>query len=440
MASKLASSAGRSKAKSIKERANKSLKVLDGSHEEVVVERTHDIIIEDVDGRKYLDFSCGNYNVLGYNHPEIVRAIIDTARRVDHVPLANSIAELVVDHAERLKSITPGLGRGKVAYGCSGTESVEFAAKLAVGYTRRPVLIAYRGGHHGRGPATIGLTADVAKSKSDYPYFANAVHVPFPYCYRCPFEHCRSSGCSLECFSYLQETLDTVVPSDSVAGILIEPVQGWNGYVVPPQEYMRRLGKLCREFGILLIDDEVLLNMGSTGRMLSIEHFGVKPDIVALGKALGFGLPLSAIVAHDVMIDRWSQARNFSTAAANHLAIAASIRGMEIIRRDKLLDNAIRLGASFRKRIEKGAAKHDFVGEVRGIGLCVGIEFVQDRESKTPAPDIAARMVRIAYRKGLLLIRTGTYGNIVRISPPLITTKAIAEKGAQIICDCLEKS
>jgi len=404
---------------------------------DIAVERTHGIVIEEKSGKEYVDFSCGNYNVLGYCHPEIVKTIVEVAGRLDHVPLARGVTELVVEHAEKLRSISPGLSDGKVAYGCSGTESVEFATKLAVGHTRRPILIAYMGGHYGRGPATTGLTADIAASKSDYPYITNVVHVPFPYCYRCPFGR-GASGCSLECFDYLQGTLDTVVPPDSVAGILIEAIQGWNGYVVPPAEYMRRLDKLCREFGILLIDDEVLLNMGSTGRMLSIEHFEVKPSVIALGKALGFGFPLSAIVASAKMIDQWPHWRNVSTAAANHLAIAASIKGMEIIERDKLLESATIIGSRIREDIQKASTKCQHVGDVRGKGLCIGVEFVQDRESKKPAPASAERFVEQAHERGLLLGRAGTYRHVVRISPPLITTRDIAEKAEQIISASLD--
>jgi 4-aminobutyrate aminotransferase-like enzyme len=361
------------------------------------------------------------------------------ARKIDHVPLANAISELVVEHAEQLKSIAPGLSTGKAVYGCSGTEASAFAVELAVAHTRRPILIAYRGGHHGRGPAVLGLTADTSRSKIGYPYITNAVHVPFPYCYRCPFEHCGPRECSLECFDYLKETLDTVVPPDSVGGIFIEPVQGWNGYLVPPIEYMRRLANLCSQFGIPLIVDEVLLNMGSTGRLLSIEHFGVKPSIIVLGKALGFGFPLSAVIAGGEIIDKWSHGRNISTAAANPLAIAASLKGMEIIERDKLLDNAKKIGAYFRRKIEEASSKFEYVGEVRGIGLCVGMEFVLDRASKQPSQAMAAKLTQLAFDRGLLLGRTGTYGNVVRICAPLIVSTDVAEKAAEIISDCLER-
>jgi len=420
-----------------KRRAAKSMKASIGSRQEIVVRQTRGVIIEDDEGKSYVDFSCGNYNVLGYCHPKIVREITEIAQRLDHVPLARGVTDLVVEHAEKLKSISPGLADGKVAYGCSGTESVEFATKLAVGHTKRPILLAYRGGHHGRGPGTIGLTADIAKSKSDYPYISNVVHIPFPYCYRCPLGH-EASTCAIACFDYLKETFDTVVPPDSVAGILIEPIQGWNGYVVPPTEYMRKLDRLCRELGILLIDDEVLLNMGSTGKMLSIEHFEIEPNIIAFGKALGFGFPLSAIVARAQMIDEWPHGRNVSTAAANHLAIAASLKGMQIIEEDRLIDSAVRVGTMLRDKIRKAGEKFEFVGEVRGKGLCVGIEFVQDRSSRKPSSAHAEKLVHLAFEKGLLLGRTGTYGHVVRVSPPLITTTAIAEDAAQIISDSLD--
>jgi 4-aminobutyrate aminotransferase-like enzyme len=406
----------------------------------VVVHTTHGMIVEDTEGRNYLDFSCGNDNVLGYSHPEIVASIIETARRLDHVPLAGSITEEVIQHAEKLKHVSPGLRDGKVAYGCSGTEAVAFAVGLAMGETRRPIIIAYRGAHHGRGPASLGLTADVSKAKSKYPYVNNVVHVPYPYCYRCRFKHCGTSGpsgCSLECFEYLRETLDTVIPAETVAGIVIESLQGWNGYVVPPVEYMRRLDKLCKEYGILLVDDEVLLNMGSTGKLLSIEHFGVNPSIIVLGKALGFGLPLSAVVAARHVIDTLSRGRNISTAAANPLAIAASLKGLEIIERENLLKQATRVGTHFRRRIEEISSKYDCVGEIRGAGLCIGLELVRDRKSRAPSAMHAQGLVRLARRKGLLLERTGTYGNIVRICPPLIVTTNVVDGATEIISSSL---
>ena len=373
----------------------------------LVVRRGEGAIVEDVDGNRFLDFNAGIAVVsTGHCHPRVVAAIRDQAARLIHMSGTDFYYEEMVALAERLGALSPGGVERRVSFGNSGAEAVEGALKLARYHTGRDKFIAFLGGFHGRTMGALSLTARKATQRAGFgPLVPGVVHSPYPYCYRCPFGR-KPEGCAVECVKFIEETLfRTIAPPDEVAAIVLEPVQGEGGYIVPPQKFFDELRRVAERFGILLVLDEVQSGVGRTGRMWAAEHFDLTPDIYAVAKGIASGLPLGATVARAEIMD-WPPGAHASTFGGNPVSCAAALVTLELLEQS-LLENAAAMGAYLMDRMRDWPARFPLVGEVRGLGLMLGVELVRDRQSKEKATVERDRILARAFERGLLLLGAG---------------------------------
>ena len=391
----------------------------------LVVERGEGAIVVDVDGNRFLDCNAGIAVVAtGHSHPKVVRAIQEQAARLIHMSGTDFYYENMVLLAEKLAALAPGGGPRRVYFGNSGTEAIECAIKLARYHTGRDKFIAFLGAFHGRTIGSLSLTGSKYVQRARMgPFMPGVTHIPYANCYRCDYGK-QVETCAVECVKVLEDRIfKTIVPAQEVAAIVLEPVQGEGGYVVPPQKFFDEIAAVARRHGILLVFDEVQSGMGRTGKMWASEHFGMTPDILAAAKGIASGMPLSATVARaDVM--QWRPGAHASTFGGNPVSIAASLATIELLEQE-LLDNAARVGAHLRTRMQDWPTRFGHVGQVRGLGLMIGVEMVRDRQTRERAPDLRDRVVDEAFARGLLLLGCGE--NTIRLSPPLVFTRDQAD-------------
>jgi 4-aminobutyrate aminotransferase len=388
----------------------------------LVVRRARGLWVEDVDQNRFLDFTAGiAVTATGHCHPEVVRVIRDQAEELLHMSGTDFYTVPQIRLAEKLAALVPGAGQHKVYFGNSGAEAVEAAFKLARWHTKRELNLAFFGAFHGRTMGALSLTASKAVQKRHYnPLVPGITHVPYAYCYRCPYHLCTPS-CGTACVRWLEDTLfRTTIPPEEVAAIFVEPIQGEGGYIVPPPEFHQELYRLTRRYGILLVADEVQTGMGRTGRMFAMEHFGVEPDIIALAKGLASGLPLGAMVARAPIMD-WTAGSHASTFGGNPLSCQAALATIALVEQG-LMENARQQGQRLLGGLRRLQDQREPMGDVRGLGLMVAVELVMDRERKTPAPDLRARVIHEAFQRGLLLLGCGE--NSVRFCPALTVSAA----------------
>jgi len=404
----------------------------------LVAKRGEGAIVEDVDGNRFLDFNAGIAVVsTGHCHPRVVEAIREQAGRLIHMSGTDFYYENLVDLAQKLAALAPGGLERRIAFSNSGAEAVEAAMKLARYSTRRDKFIAFLGSFHGRTMGALSLTARKAVQRRGFgPLVPGVVHAPYPNCYRCPFGQ-TPENCAVECARYIEDTLlTTIAPADEVAAVVIEPVQGEGGYVVPPQRFFDELTRITQKHGILLICDEVQSGVGRTGKMWASEHFHLAPDILTVAKGIASGLPLGATVARaDLMT--WTPGAHASTFGGNPVACAAALVTLELLEQE-LLDNAARMGAHLMSRMRDWPARFPIVGEVRGLGLMLGVELVRDQKLKTKAPDLRDRVVNLAFERGLLILGAGD--NTLRLSPPLIISRDQCDFALDTLEDCLAQA
>lgn len=400
-----------------------------------VISRAKGIELTDIRGNQYLDFSGGAHVCnLGYSHPEIIQVSKEQMDELDFVPHWSGICHLRIQLAQRLKEMAPGnLKKGKVAYCNTGSEATDFSIKLARYVTKRPGLLTCLGAYHGGTIGALSLTVDDSKFRRNYsPLLPDVFHIPYANCYRCHFGH-RYPKCNLLCIKYIQYLFDTVVEPTDVAAIFVEPIQGHGGVIIPPVEYVVKLRELCSRNGILLIDDEVITGFGRTGKMFGIEHYGIEPDVMYFGKSIGSGIPLGAILARSELMENWEGNGPASTLAANLLACARALAMFRIIRQEDLVNRSNKIGEYIMSRLHEMAEIYSLIGDVRGRGLLIGMELVENQESKEPARAKAEDIMEIAYKKGLLVATIGTYKNILEIAPPLTITEEQADKGLHLL-------
>jgi 4-aminobutyrate aminotransferase len=400
----------------------------------LVVESGMGCIVKDVDGNEYIDFNSGLVCMgVGHNHPKVVSAIKSQCDRFLHYSNTDFYYREVIDLAEKLAQITPGGPEKKVFFGNSGAEAIEAAAKLARWHSRKQLFIGFISGFHGRTIGALSFTASKpAQKRHFFPLMPGVTHVPYPYCYRCPFK-LTYPDCKYWCVGFIDEyVLQKYVPPEDVAGMLVEPIQGEGGYVVPPPEYFQRLKKLADKYGILLIDDEVQTGMGRTGKWFAIEHWGVEPDILCSAKALASGLPLSATIAKAKIMD-WTPGSHASTFGGNPLSCVAAMAVIDTIKEERLLENAAKQGAYIIKRLEELKEHSEVVGDVRGKGLMIGMEIVEDKESKKPAPQKVTEIMTRSWKRGINVISCGA--STIRVAPPLIITRELVDSALDIIED-----
>lgn len=404
----------------------------------LVVESGRGCIVRDVDGNEYIDFNSGLVCLnVGTNHPKVVAAIKNQCDRFLHYSNTDFFYAEVVNLAEKLAEIAPGSFDKKVYFGNSGAESVEAAVKLAKWHTRKQRFIAFISAFHGRTIGALSFTASKpTQRRYFFPLMPGVTHVPFPYCYRCPFK-LTFPDCHYWCIDFIDEfVLQKYVPPEEVAAILFEPIQGEGGYVVPPPGYFQRLKKLADKYGILLIDDEVQAGMGRTGKWFAIEHWNVEPDILCSAKALASGLPLGATIAKSKVMD-WVGGSHASTFGGNPLSCVAANAVIDVIREERLLENATVQGAYIMKRLEELKQQTEIVGDVRGKGLMIGMEIVENKETKKPAPKKAAEIMIRSWKRGVAVITCGS--STIRIAPPLNITKELVDSALEIVGDVVKE-
>jgi 4-aminobutyrate aminotransferase len=404
----------------------------------LVIEGGKGCIVRDVDGNEYIDFNSGLVCLnVGHNHPKVIEAVKKQADRYLHYSITDFLYKEVVDLGEQLCAVTPGNWEKKVFFANSGAEAIEGAAKLARWHTRRQLFIAFISAFHGRTFGAVSFTASKpVQRRHFFPLVPGVTHVPYPYCYRCPFK-LTYPDCDYWCVNFIDEyVLQKYVPPEEVAAFVFEPIQGEGGYVVPPPEYFQRLKKLADKYGILMVDDEIQAGMGRTGKWCAIENWKIEPDVVCMAKSLASGLPLSAIVAKAKVMD-WEGGSHATTFGGNPVACAAALAVMDVIKSEHLLENATKQGNYIMKRLNEAKEKSDILGDVRGKGLMIGAEIVESKKTKAPAPKKAEEIMMRAWKRGVAVITCGK--STIRIAPPLIITKDLVDPALEIITDTMKE-
>ena len=402
----------------------------------LVASRGEGAIIEDVDGNRFLDFNAGiAVCATGHCHPKVVAAIEAQSARLIHMSGTDFYYENMVELAEKLAAIAPGGVPRRVYFGNSGAEAIEAAMKLARYHTGRDKFVAFSGAFHGRTLGALSLTGSkVVQRKGFGPLVPGVYHAQYPDSYRRP-EGLSAEDHAVACVRWIEnELFRTLLAAEEVAGIVVEPIQGEGGYIVPPPAFFAELECLANKHEILLIFDEVQCGMGRTGRMWAADHFGAVPDILATAKGIASGLPLSAIIARAELMD-WPAGAHASTFGGNPVAVAASLATIDLLEHE-LIDNAARVGGHILDRIRPWPGRFPHVGEVRGLGLMIGIEIVQDPISKDRAPELRNQLVSLAFERGLLVLGAGR--NSIRLCPPLVITRDQADFAVDTLEECLK--
>lgn len=405
---------------------------------QLVVESANGCAVKDVDGNEYIDLNSGIACMnVGHSHPQVVAAIKSQCDRFLHYSNTDFYYKEVIALAEKLAEIAPGDFEKKTYFGNSGTEAVEAAVKLAKWHTRKQLFIGFISAFHGRTAGALSFTASKPVQKRHFsPLVPGVAHVPYAYCYRCPFK-LTYPECHYWCVDFIDEfVLQKYLPPEDVAAMLFEPIQGEGGYVVPPPEYFQKLKKLADKYGFLFIADEVQSGVGRTGKWFAIEHWNVEPDMICIAKALASGLPIGATVAKAEIMD-WTGGSHASTFGGNPLSCAAAVAVLEVIKEEKLLENANKQGAYALKRLGELQERCEIVGDVRGKGLMIGVELVEDKESKKPAVQKAVQVITRAWKRGVAIVTCGA--STLRIAPPLTIQREMFDAALDIVEDVVDE-
>ena len=407
----------------------------------LVAERGQGVWVTDVDGNIFLDCNAGvAVCSTGHCHPEVVRAIQDQAAQLIHMCGTDYYYAGMPELAKKLDEIVPIDGPTRTHFANSGTEAVETALKVAMHATGREKFISFFGSFHGRTLGSLSLTSSKAAQRLGFKrQVLDVVHMPFPNEYRNPFnaEDCGDGGVVQGAVNWIENRLfKTTTPAEEVAAIVVEPIQGEGGYVPAPAAFLKELRRICDENGILLIADEVQSGMGRTGKMFAIEHSGVKADVVCIAKGIASGLPLGACVARADVMD-WKKGAHASTFGGNPVAIASALKTIELLQRE-LIANAAEVGGYLKDGLNKLAKKYHCIGDVRGPGMMIGVEFVKDRASKTPNPDLRDRVEMATFNRGVILLGCGA--NSIRWSPPLILERDHVDVALEIFDEAIAAS
>ena len=392
-----------------------------------VMKRGEGAVVEDVDGNRFLDFAAGiAVASTGHSHPWVVSAIQEQAADFLHMSGTDFYYENLVELAEKLARLAPGGVARRVYFGNSGAEAIEAAIKLARYHTRRDKFIAFYGGFHGRTMGALSLTGSKVVQRRGFGPLLPVYHVPYPNPYR--------DVLAADSIEFIEERLfKTILPPEEVAAIVVEPIQGEGGYLVPPAHFHRELRRIADQYGILLIHDEVQCGMGRTGRMFASEHFGVTPDIVTLAKGIASGMPLSATIARADIMD-WGPGAHASTFGGNPVSIAAALATIELLEQS-LIENAERMGEYLMSRLKNWPEQFKNIGDVRGHGLMIGIEIVYDQRTKERAPELRDQIEMLAFERGLLILGCGP--NSIRLCPPLVINREQADCALDTLEECL---
>jgi 4-aminobutyrate aminotransferase len=399
----------------------------------LVIARGEGAIVEDVDGNTFLDCTAGiAVASTGHSHPAVVEAIIDQARKFLHMSGTDFYYEPQVRLAEYLSAIAPMPGPHLSFFGNSGTEANEAALKLAKYHTRRQGIIAFFGAFHGRSMGSLSLTASKLTQRRGFaPFVPGTYHAPYPDTYRSGLS---PDACAAQSIEFIENQLFVhLVPPDEVAAVMVEPIQGEGGYLVPPTAFLQQLRELTTRHGILLLVDEVQSGMGRTGKMFAIEHAGVEPDVVTIAKGIASGMPLGIATSRSEFMS-WPPGAHASTFGGNPVSCAAAIVTIKLLR-DELIKNAATVGAHLMEGAKALMQKHPLIGDVRGRGLMLGLELVRDRGTKERATTERDALVRECFTRGLLVLGAGR--NAIRLAPPLVLTTQQADEALTLLDQAL---
>lgn len=393
-----------------------------------------------IDGKKILDFSCGiAVTSLGHCHPKVMSAVRKQIGNLEHICIGVAYYEQYISLAEKLAEITPE--DLDMCFFCQdGSGAVEAAMKLAKYTTKKQGIISFTGSFHGRTFGAMSVTNSKEKYKKGYePLMANVHEVPYPYCYRCNLPESNPQdprNCSLECLKAIERTIE-LAGADKIAAVLIEPILGEGGYVVPPDGYLKKLRELCDKNHILLIFDEIQTGLGRSGKMFALEHSVVVPDIMCMAKAIANGLPLGAVIAKRSLMEAWSPGAHGGTFGGNPVSCAAALATIDTIKSKKLVEKSQKLGKYMMKKLRELQNKYKVIGDVRGLGLMIGVELIKDNGD--PNPEAVKAVIKDCLDNGLLLISCGSHDQVIRLIPPLTIKKAQIDEAIGVFEKAIEK-
>ncbi len=396
-------------------------------------------LVEDVDGSKYIDFTSSLCVLnVGHQNDKIVRAINEQVGKLLSLCVHVAPHEPYLRLAKKLAEITPGNFPKQVLLTNSGAEAVENSIKVARKYTGRRGIIAFEHAFHGRTYLGMGLTSGIKYKHGFGPFDPSIVRFPYAYTYRAPFQ-VSDADYGNYCVKTIEDSFNTYMPADEIAALIVEPVAGEGGYIVPPAEFIRGLRKLCDNYGIVLIIDEIQTGIGRTGKMWAVEHFGVLPDILLSAKSLGGGMVLSATIGRKEIMDSVDVGGLGGTFGGNPLACVAALKVIEVIEQEKLLSRATKLGHMAKSRLDDMKERYDIIGDVRGLGCMVGVELVMDRATKEPAAEKTGAIIKRCYEHGLIIMSCGALRNILRLMFPLVIEEDELSKGLDILEDAIKE-
>jgi 4-aminobutyrate aminotransferase len=394
----------------------------------VVWDRASGVLVTDVDGNTFIDWTSGVLVTnVGHCHPDLVKAVqAASAKLLNNYECLN---EPRVEAAEKLISVLPP-HLDKCFFLSTGSETVEGAVRIMKRHSGRFEIVSFYGGFHGRTYAALSAGGLAGPKKGYGPTLPGAIRVPFPYCYRCPFR-AQPETCDLLCIDYLDDAV-RANSTGSLAGVIVEAYLGAAGFIFPPAGWFPRLEQWLRSRGLLFTLDEVQSSFGRTGKFFALEWENLTPDLVCIGKGIGSGVPASAIAARGEVIGVLGPGEMSSTMGGNPVACAAVCAVIDIMRREKLEENALRIGALMKARLLEMKDRCPYLGDVRGMGLVMGVELVKDRKTKEPAPDLTRKLIDLAAQNGLLIGSVGIFGSVIRVAPPLVITEAEAHESLDI--------
>jgi 4-aminobutyrate aminotransferase len=419
-------------------------------YKDLIIDHAEGCAVVDVDGNKYLDFTSGiSVNILasGGQHPAVVKAVQEQAAKMMHVGCFIGTYTPLINLCTKIKSHAPGSMKetGKVWFCNTGAESVEAGLKVARWAAKKLMVISFEGGFHGRTVGTMPLTADGSGLRQLFaPLNTGSYIAPYPYCYRCRFGQAEVGppGCGYLCVEHVKTMLDTYVPRSEVAALVVEPIQGEAGIVIPPREAMQKLKKLCEENGFLWVSDEVWMAWGRTGKWFATEHNGIEPDIITFAKAAGGSLPLGGIIVSKNVSDKLTRGMHGTTFGGNPLSCVAGLTTLETVERENLLERSTRLGEKASKRVKEMAEKIDLIGDARVIGLAMGIELVEDRKTKQPVkPERIGSIMQNLFKRGIIAMHPGGWmKQTLRFAPPLTIPEEQLFNGLDMVEEELKKA
>lgn len=404
----------------------------------VFVEKAEDALITDVDGNHYIDFAGGlGVATFGHNHPKVVSAIREQAEKYIHPCSMVMMHEPFVKVAVFLNESAPGTFHKKTCLFNSGAEAVENAVKIARKYTQKKAIISLEYAFHGRTLLALSLTSQINPFKTGFgPFAPETYKLPAPYCYRCPL-NLKYPECSLACAHLLERTFKFDCPAGEIAAFIAEPILGEGGIIIPPLAYFKVIAEICKQNDILLIMDEIQVGFYRTGRLFASEHFGVEADMYTCGKALGGGLPISAVIGRQEIMDSIKPGEIGGTFCGNPIPCAAAVAMIEVMKEEKPEEKICRIESLVGSRLKLLHEKCSLVGNVRGLGSVHALELVIDRNTKEPAVSVAQELVNRCHRKGLCITKTGMHGNVIRLLMPITISDRHLVQGLDIIEDTL---